>query len=309
MKILVTGGAGFIGSNIVDRYLAEGHEVVIVDNLSTGRRENINSEAVFYPVDVTDRRSLVGVFEKERPQIVSHHAAQMDVRKSVEDPGFDAGINIIGSLNLIEAALRNGVEKMIYISSGGAVYGDPEEIPATEECAIHPISHYGVSKFTVEKYLWLYNHNEGLRYTTLRYANVYGPRQRPDGEAGVTAIFSGLMLAGKQPTIFGKGDKTRDYVFVEDVVEANVLALAAGDQEAFNIGTGVQTSDQEVYDTIAQATGYAQPAVYGDERKGDVKHSALDCSKAKRMLGWEPRYSFAQGVAKTVAYNRRQLGL
>ncbi|MDI9583738.1 MAG: NAD-dependent epimerase/dehydratase family protein [Acidobacteriota bacterium] len=309
MKILVTGGAGFIGSNVVDRYIAEGHEVVIVDNLSTGRRENINPAAAFYHVDITDRKSLVGVLERERPQVVNHHAAQMDVRKSVEDPGFDAGINIIGSLNLIEAAVRNGVEKMIYISSGGAIYGDPEEIPATEECPVHPISHYGVSKYTVEKYLWLYNHNEGLRYTTLRYANVYGPRQRPDGEAGVTAIFSGLMLSGRRPTIFGAGDKTRDYVFVEDIVEANVLALDRGDQEAFNIGTGVQTSDQQVYDTVAEATGYPEPPIYGEERKGDVKHSALDWSKAKRVLGWEPRYTFAQGVAKTVEYNRGQLGL
>jgi UDP-glucose 4-epimerase len=161
----------------------------------------------------------------------------------------------------------------------------------------------------VEKYLWLYNHNEGLRYTTLRYANVYGPRQRPDGEAGVTAIFSGLMLSGRRPTIFGAGDKTRDYVFVEDIVEANVLALDRGDQEAFNIGTGVQTSDQQVYDTVAEATGYPEPPIYGEERKGDVKHSALDWSKAKRVLGWEPRYTFAQGVAKTVEYNRGQLGL
>jgi len=309
MKVLVTGGAGFIGSNVVDRYIAEGHEVVVLDNLSTGLAENINAEATFYEVDMTDREAVEDVFAREKPAVINHHAAQMNVRKSVEDPGFDANTNIVGSLYLLEAGLKNGVEKVIYISSGGAIYGEPDEIPATEECSIHPISHYGVSKFTIEKYLWLYNYNDGLRYTVLRYANVYGPRQRPDGEAGVTAIFSGMMLRGEQPTIFGQGDKTRDYVFVEDVVEANVRALTGGDNEAFNIGTGVQTSDQEVYDTIAAATGYDKPAVYGDERKGDIKHTALHCAKAKTVLGWEPKYTFAEGVAKAVAYNRERLGL
>ncbi len=309
MKVLVTGGAGFIGSNVVDRYIAEGHEVVVLDNLSTGLAENINAEATFYEVDMTDREAVEDVFAREKPAVINHHAAQMNVRKSVEDPGFDANTNIVGSLYLLEAGLKNGVEKVIYISSGGAIYGEPDEIPATEECSIHPISHYGVSKFTIEKYLWLYNYNDGLRYTVLRYANVYGPRQRPDGEAGVTAIFSGMMLRGEQPMIFGQGDKTRDYVFVEDVVEANVRALTGGDNEAFNIGTGVQTSDQEVYDTIAAATGYDKPAVYGDERKGDIKHTALHCAKAKTVLGWEPKYTFAEGVAKAVAYNRERLGL
>jgi len=307
MRVLVTGGAGFIGSNVVDRYIAEGHQVSIIDNLSTGRPQNINPQATFYEVDITDREAVEDACDREKPQVINHHAAQMDVRKSVADPGFDAGTNIIGSLYLIEAGLKSGCEKIIYISSGGAIYGEPDSIPANEDCSIHPISHYGVSKFTVEKYLWLYNYNDGLKYTVLRYANVYGPRQRPDGEAGVTAIFSGMMLRGQQPTIFGPGDNTRDYVFVRDVVQANVLALTGGDNEALNIGTGVQTSDQQVYDTIAAATGFDSPPIYGEARKGDIKHTALDCSKAKRVLGWEPGYNFAEGVAQAVEYNRKHL--
>jgi len=304
MKILVTGGAGFIGSNIVDRYLAEGHDVAILDNLSTGRRENINAKARLYEVDIRDWDRVLEVFATERPQILNHHAAQMDVRRGVEDPAFDAATNIVGSIYLFEAALRNGIEKVIYASSGGACYGEPDILPAPETAGIHPISQYGISKHTVEHYLWLYNYNDGLRYTVLRYANVYGPRQNPHGEAGVTAIFSGMMLRGEQPRIFGKGDKTRDYVYVADVVQANVLALTRGDNDIFNIGTGVETSDQEVYDGIAAATGYTKPAVYADERKGEIRRTALDARKAKEVLGWEPSVNFRQGCRLAVDYVR-----
>ena len=300
MKILVTGGAGFIGSHIVDRYLADGHDVAVLDNLSTGRQENLNPGARFYEVDITDWEAVQDVFAREKPEALNHHAAQMDVRRGVDDPAFDAMTNIIGSIYLLEAGLRNGLRKVIYASSGGACYGEPEVIPAPETCPIRPISQYGISKHTVEHYLWLYRHNDGLRYTVLRYANVYGPRQNPHGEAGVTAIFAGMMLRGERPRIFGKGDKTRDYVYIEDVVEANALALSGGDDEVLNIGTGVQTTDQEVYDAIAAATGFDQPPIYTDERKGEIRHTALDPSRARAVLGWEARVDFREGCRRAV---------
>ncbi len=307
MHILVTGGAGFIGSHLVDRYLAHGHEVAVVDNLSTGRRGNVNPAAAFHEVDITDADTLRRVFEQQRPEAINHHAAQMDVRRSVREPVFDAATNIIGSINVIEAALRVGARRIIYASSGGAVYGELAEIPAAETHPINPISQYGVSKYTVELYLRLYSVLEGLEYVILRYANVYGPRQNPQGEAGVTAIFTGMMLQGQRPTIFGSGHKTRDYVFVDDVVEANVLALDHGAREAINIGTGVQTTDQSVYDTIAAATGFAEPPVYGGERKGDIQHSALAIEKARKVAGWSPKVSFAEGVRRTVEIHRQQM--
>jgi UDP-glucose 4-epimerase len=307
MKILVTGGAGFIGSNVVNRFVDLGHEVAIVDNLVTGKRGNLDPRAAFHEVDITDRAAVEGVFAAFKPEIVCHHAAQIDVRKAVEDPVFDASVNVLGGINVVRAALAAGVSKFVYASTGGAIYGNPQVIPCTEEHPIHPISPYGLTKHVVEHYLDLYGIIEGLRYTVLRYANVFGPRQDPKGEAGVNAIFTGLMLSGRQPTIFGKGDKTRDYVFVGDVVEANVLALERGDGEIVNIGTGIQTSDQEVYDAIAAATGYDQPPIYSPERKGEVRHIALDISKAKRVLGWEPKVSFREGVKMTVEYNKAQM--
>ncbi len=308
MRILVTGGAGFIGSHVVDRYVADGHHVAIIDNLSTGFEENINPQAVFYKVDITDQQAVAEVFEKERPEIVNHHAAQMDVRRSVADPAFDAVTNIVGSIHLIENAVRTNVSKFIYASTGGAVYGEPRYLPADEDHPINPLSQYGISKHTVEHYLQLYQVNDGLTYTVLRYGNVYGPRQNPHGEAGVNAIFAGLMLAGKQPTIFGDGSKTRDYVYVSDVVEANVLALAKGDNDIFNIATGIQTTDQEVFEAIAAATGFTGRPIYGQERKGEIRHSALDITKARRKLGWEPKVPFAEGSRLTVEAVRAQRG-
>ena len=300
MRILVTGGAGFIASHVVDRYVAAGHDVSIVDNLATGRRENLNPAATFHEVDITDAAALGRVFERERPEVVNHHAAQMDVRRSVREPVFDATTNIVGSINLIEAALRVGTRRVVYASTGGAVYGEPEQIPAPESHPINPISQYGISKHTVEHYLRLYAANEGLQYVILRYANVYGPRQNPHGEAGVTAIFALKMLEGERPTIFGAGHKTRDYVFVEDVVAANAVALDRGTGEAVNVGTGVQTSDQQVYDAIAAAVGFTQPAIYGEERKGEIQHSALAIGHAREVLGWSPQVAFAEGVRRTV---------
>ncbi len=304
MKVLVTGGAGFIGSNIVDRYLALGHEVAIVDDLSTGSAANLNPDATFYEVDITDPEALEQVFAREKPEVVNHHAAQMDIQRGVREPGFDAIVNIVGSIYLIETGIRHGLRKMIYASSGGACYGNPEAIPATEETAIRAVSQYGVSKHTVEHYLWLYRHNDGLSYTVLRYANVYGPRQNPGGEAGVTAIFAMLMLRGEEPKIFGKGDKTRDYVFVDDVVEANVLALTGGDNEVFNISTGIETTDRQVFDAVAAAAGYSKPPVFAPERKGEIRRTALSPQKAKDVLGWEPTVAFEEGCRRVVEYRK-----
>ena len=306
MKILVTGGAGFIGSNVVDRYIAEGHEVAIVDNLDTGRRENLNPQASFHELSITDAEALAAVFEAEQPEVVNHHAAQMDVRRSVREPQFDAQTNIVGTLNVIEAGRSVGARKFIFSSSGGAIYGQADVIPTPESAPLQPISHYGASKLAGEVYFGLYARLYGLETTVLRYANVYGPRQNPHGEAGVNAIFANMMLRGETPTIFGKGDKTRDYVFVGDVVEANARALTLGDGGIFNIGTGVETADQEVYDAVAAAVGYEEPANYGEERAGDVRRSCVDPSKAGEVLGWQATVEFREGVRRTVEYQREK---
>ena len=304
MKILVTGGAGFIGSNLVDALVGLNHDVVIVDNLSSGSRRNLNPKARFYEIDIRDRK-LSEVFEREKPDIVDHHAAQIDVRKSGEDPVADAEANILGSLNLITNCVRSGVKRVVYASTGGAIYGDPQYLPADENHPINPISQYGVSKHTVEHYLHLYSIIHGLEYMALRYSNVYGPRQNPYGEAGVVAIFAIQMLTGKQPTIFGPGDKTRDYAHVSDIVKANITALTKGKNAIYNIGTGVETSDQEIFDTLAGVLGYKGKPVYAPVRKGEVYRISLDCSKARKELGWSPKLSLKEGIAQTAEYYRK----
>ena len=303
MKILVTGGAGFIASHVVDGLLDLGHEVAVIDNLSTGQRQNLNPEAKFYEVGLRDKE-LSSIFEREKPEIVNHHAAQIDVRKSADDPVADAEDNILGSLNVIANCVTFGVNRIVYASTGGAIYGDPEYLPADEHHPINPISQYGVSKHTVEHYLYLYNVLHGLEYVVLRYANVYGPRQNPFGEAGVVAIFATQMLTGKQPTIFGPGDKTRDYVHVSDVTSANILALNRGKNSIYNIGTGIETSDQEVFDALADVLGYKGPPLYAPVRKGEVYRICLESSKASKELSWKPQLSFRQGIAKTAEYYR-----
>jgi len=303
LKILFTGGAGFIGSNVVDALIDLGHEVVVVDRLSTGFRHNINPGARFYHLSICDKE-LSAIFEREKPDIVNHHAAQIDVRKSAEDPVADAEDNILGSLNLIANCLKYNVKRIIYASSGGAVYGDVRYLPADENNPVNPISQYGVSKHTVEHYLYLYRSLYGLDYVVLRYANVYGPRQNPFGEAGVIAIFATQMLRGDQPTIFGPGDKTRDYVHVSDLIDANILALERGKNSMFNIGTGVETSDQKIFDTLADVLGYKGAPNYAPVRKGEVYRICLECSKAKEELGWSPRVSIREGIEKTADYYR-----
>lgn len=304
MKILVTGGAGFIGSNLVDALIGLGHNVAVVDNLSSGLRKNLNPKARFYEIDIRDKK-LSEVFEREKPDIVDHHAAQIDVRKSGEDPVADAEANILGSLNLITNCIRFGVKRVVYASTGGAIYGNPQYLPADENHPINPISQYGVSKHTVEHYLHLYSLIHGLEYVALRYSNVYGPRQNPYGEAGVVAIFAIQMLTGKQPTIFGPGDKTRDYAHVSDIVKANIVALEKGKNAIYNIGTGIETSDQEIFDTLASVLGYKGKPIYAPVRKGEVYRISLECSKARKELGWNAKLSLKEGIAQTAEYYRK----
>ena len=303
MKVLVTGGAGFIGSHIVDALIEHGHDVAVVDDLYTGSISHVNPGARLYRVSICDR-DLADVFEQERPDVVNHHAAQTVVTRSVEEPAFDAQVNILGSVNVITTCVRFGVPRLIYASSGGAVYGEPQYLPVDEHHPVNPLSQYGISKHTVEHYLYLYGQHYGLDYVALRYSNVYGSRQNPRGEAGVVAIFAGLMLKGQRPTIFGAGDKTRDYTHVSDIVSANLLAMEHGERAIYNIGTGVETSDQEMFDALARALGYDDTPIYAPYRTGEVRRICLDTSLAQRELGWSPRLSLEQGLAATVDYYR-----
>jgi UDP-glucose 4-epimerase len=304
MKILVTGGAGFIGSHVVNAFLGAGHEVIILDDLSTGRESNLNPAARFYQIDIRDPQ-VEEIFRAEQPEVVSHHAAQMDVRRSVADPLFDADVNILGSLKLIEYAKKYAVKKFIYISTGGAVYGEPEYLPCDENHPINPICQYGASKHTVEHYLYMYNVNYGLRYTVLRYPNVYGPRQDPHGEAGVVAIFCGKMLAGEQVTINGDGEQTRDYVYVGDCARANVMVADVNKASGiYNLGSGKGTSVNDIFTGLRDITGYKLAPVYGPAKVGETRFIYLNADKAARELGWAPKVTLAEGLAKTVDYFR-----
>jgi UDP-glucose 4-epimerase len=304
MKILVTGGAGFIGSHVVDAYIEQGNEVVVVDDLSTGRMSNLNPKSKFYQVDIRSPQ-LGEIIEAERPDIVNHHAAQMNVRRSVADPIFDADVNILGSLKLIEYAKNHAIKKFIYISTGGAVYGEPEYLPCDENHPINPICQYGASKHTVEHYLYMYKVNYGLDYTVLRYPNVYGPRQDPHGEAGVVAIFSGQMLAGEQVVINGDGEQTRDYVYVGDCARANLLVsdqnVAAG---IYNIGSGRGTSVNEIFASLRDITGYKIAPIYGPAKVGETRYIYLSADKVAKDLNWAPTVSLEDGLRKTVDYFR-----
>jgi UDP-glucose 4-epimerase len=301
MSILVTGGAGFIGSHIVDRCLAHGHHVAIVDDLSTGLRENIDPRATFYELDVRKAAELREVLLRERPAVIFHEAAQMDVRRSVIDPVYDAECNILGSLNLIRSAVEAGSRKIIYASTGGAIYGDTDRLPTPEDEPARPLCPYGITKHTVEHYLDLYYRaQEGLEFTVLRYGNVYGPRQNPHGEAGVVAIFAGQMLSGQQTTLFGYGEMTRDYVYVKDVVEANMLAIEGGDGEILNIATGTETSVKGIFDGVKRETGYEGEPKLAPARPGEIARSCLCVDRAAEVLGWRAKVSVQEGLALTV---------
>jgi UDP-glucose 4-epimerase len=305
VKVLVTGGAGFIGSHVVDAYLAEGYEVVVVDDLSTGRRSNLNPEATFYQVDIRSP-DLESILEKERPDYLNHHAAQMDVRRSVAEPLFDADVNILGSIHLLEIARKFGVQRIVYISTGGAVYGEPVYLPCDEAHPIDPICQYGASKHTVEHYLYMYRQMYGLNFVVLRYPNVFGPRQDPHGEAGVVAIFTGKMLAGEQAVVNGDGEQTRDYVYVGDCAAANVMALTTEKANTiYNLGSGRGTSVNEIFDTLKDITGYELPRVHGPAKLGETRHIYLDASKARTELAWRPTVTLEEGLEETVAYFRK----
>jgi UDP-glucose 4-epimerase len=309
VKILITGGAGFIGSHIGDKLAEMGNRVIIVDDLSAGKEENINPQASFYKLDIRDRESLERVFAQEQPEIVNHHAAQTDVRRSMQDPIFDAQVNVLGSINVIDLSLKYRVRKVIFASTS-AVYPEPKYLPADERHPINPLSAYGISKYTTEHYLHLYFDTYGLRYTTFRYGNVYGPRQYPDGEAGVVAIFSEQMLSGVQPTIFGDGSKTRDYVNIDDIVRANMLVMEGlGDGQVFNLGWAREVTDFEVFDAVRKAVGVEVEPVYDKKRPGEVERICLDSSKAKARLNWSPRIILEEGIPLTVEYYRQQHGL
>jgi UDP-glucose 4-epimerase len=301
MKALVTGGAGFIGSHVVDAFLEAGHHVAVVDDLSTGRRANLNPAAAFYEVDVRSP-ALRDVLEQERPDVVSHHAAQVDVRRSVTDPIYDAEVNVLGSLNLLECCRQVGVEKVIYISSGGAVYGEPVYLPCGEDHRIQPLCPYGASKYVVEQYLYMYRELHGLDYTVLRYGNVYGPRQDPHGEAGVVAIFAGQMVRGETPTINGSGEQERDFVYVGDCAQANLLALERGSGRAYNLGSGEGTSINRLFELLKEATGYRGGVVHGPPKPGETFRIFLDASRARQELGWQPEVSLREGLARTAAH-------
>ncbi|MDZ7331911.1 MAG: GDP-mannose 4,6-dehydratase [candidate division KSB1 bacterium] len=301
MKILVTGGAGFIGSHVADAYIKMGHEVVIVDNLSMGRVENVNPQAHFVKMNIQDDQ-ILKLFESERFDVVNHHAAQMDVRLSVADPIYDANNNIIGTINLLQAAVKTGVKKFIFISSGGAIYGEQDYFPADENHPTRPVSPYGITKLTGEKYLYFYHYVYGIQFVVLRYGNVYGPRQNPKGEAGVVAIFTSRMLNGSQPIINGNGLQTRDYVFVGDVVDANVKALSFDQCDYFNIGTGIETNVNELFHKLRHLTNANVEEVHGPAKPGEQMRSVLNIEKAQRLLQWRPQVSLEEGLARTVEY-------
>lgn len=307
MKILVTGGAGFIGSHLADALIARGHKVAIIDNLVTGLRENINPQATFYEADIRSR-GIAKIFERERFDVVFHQAAQMDVRRSVADPRYDAEVNILGTLNLLQNCEKTGVKALIFASTGGAVYGEQNAFPADEEHQCWPASPYGVTKMTCERYIYFFGITYGLKYVLLRYANVYGPRQNPHGEAGVVAIFCQRMLRGDQAIINGDGKQTRDYVYVSDVVDANLLALDYAHNDYFNIGTGVETDVNAVFARLNEALGAGCKEVHGPAKPGEQRRSVLECTKAKKLLGWQPKVSITEGSQMTAAWFRKHLG-
>ncbi|MGH2348004.1 MAG: NAD-dependent epimerase/dehydratase family protein [bacterium] len=317
MKVLVTGGAGFIGSHVADAYAAAGADVAVVDNLSAGRREYVPAGARFYEVDI--RSDAVGdVLARERPDLVSHHAAQASVAVSVQHPQRDADVNVVGTINLLARCAEAGVRRVVLASTGGAIYGEPRRaLPIDETHPILPLAPYGISKYVGELYLTYFSGGEpapnpsaasgaGLSAAVLRYANVYGPRQDPHGEAGVIAIFTRSMLDGRAPTIFGDGTQTRDFVYVGDVARANLLASASNVTETANIATGIETTVNDIYRTLARLTGFTAPPVHAPARKGDVYRIALDATRARTWLHWTPQIPLDDGLRRTVEWFTRR---
>jgi UDP-glucose 4-epimerase len=301
MKVLVTGGAGFIGSHVVDACVAAGHDVCIVDYLSTGKLSNINPLARFYQADLRDVDALERVFAEQQPEAICHLAAKANVRESMTEPVLYAEVNIIGSLNLLQLARRYGTRKVVYASTGGACYGEPVYLPADEQHPIDPLDPYGVSKHTVEHYLYLYRLHFGLDYVILRFPNVYGPRQDPHGEAGVVAIWAAQMMAGEQARIHGSGEQERDFVYVRDIAWANVLALTKGKGIIANLGSGVGTSINALFGMLKQSTGYQGDRVHTPAKQGEVFRSFITNDVAREELGWQPTIPLQEGLDRTVA--------
>ena len=301
--VLVTGGAGFIGSHLVSGLLDEGHKVAIIDDLSSGKLRNLDHRATFYHQDIT-RPTVQDIIHREQPDIVFHLAAQTSVSRSNQDPVQDGQSNVIGTLRLLEAIRRSGVDKIIYSSTGGALYGNPATVPCPEDTPIRPLSPYGLSKYLAEQYVELYGRRYQLNYTILRYGNVYGPRQDPHGESGVVAIFTQAMLRGKQPTVYGDGDQERDFVYVSDVVDANLKAMEEGDDQAFNIGTGQGTTVNQIFQVLRSIIGYRWDAEHLAIRPGEVYRISLDCTRAAKELGWSPKVSLQEGLEQTAAFFR-----
>jgi UDP-glucose 4-epimerase len=308
LKILVTGGAGFIGSHVVDAYLAAGHEVAVLDNMATGREENVNVDAQLHRVDIRDLDRVQTAISSFQPEVVNHHAAQSEVPRSVADPGYDAQVNVVGGLNVLRASVDSGVRKVIFSSTGGALYGEPDIVPADEDHPIRPLSPYGTSKFAFEQYLGTFARTFGLTFTTLRYANVYGARQDYAAEEGrVVAIFAGRMIENKPLTIDGDGNQSRDMIHVGDVAMANIAALERGDGGTYHVSTGIPVTINDLFRKLALLTEYRLEPRFGPARKGDVYRIALDNKRAAEQLGWEPRILLEEGLRLTVDYFRRQI--
>ncbi len=308
MRILVTGGAGFIGSHVVDAYIAAGHQVAVLDNLSTGNEDNVNKAAALHRVDVRDQEQVEKAVAAFKPELVNHHAAQSEVPKSVANPGYDAQVNIVGGLNVLKACVDHKVRKVIFSSTGGALYGEPDVVPAAEDHPVRPLSPYGTSKFAFEQYLGTFRRTFGLDYTVLRYANIYGARQDFHAEEGrVIALFASRMLMGKPVTIDGTGEQSRDMLHVGDVAMANLRALERGSGGTFHISTGIATTINDLFRKLALVTGYQQEPVFGSAREGDVYRIALDNERARGGLDWEPQVNLEEGLSLTVDYFREQV--
>jgi UDP-glucose 4-epimerase len=308
VKILVTGGAGFIGSHVVDAYVAAGHKVAVLDNLSTGREDNVNPAAHLHRVDIRDLGQVKSAIASFRPEVVNHHAAQSEVPKSVADPGYDAHVNVVGGLNVLKACVDSSVRKVIFSSTGGALYGEPDIVPAGEEHPVRPLSPYGTGKFAFEQYLGTFDRTFGLRYTTLRYANIYGARQDFFAEEGrVVAIFASRMIEGKPVTIDGDGSQSRDMLHVGDVATANLAALERGDGGIYHVSSGVPVTINDLFRKLALLTEYKLEPKFGPPRKGDVYRIALDNTRAAQELGWVPRIQLEEGLRLTVDYFREQI--
>lgn len=307
MKILVTGGAGFIASHITDALVNEGHQVVVLDDLSSGFEKNINPKAKFVKGNICDKELVEKLFSEEKFDLVNHHAAQMDVRRSVKDPAFDANTNIIGTINLLQNAVKYKLKKFMFASTGGAVYGEQVYFPADENHPTQPRSPYGISKLAVEKYLYFYNAEYGLNYTILRYANIYGPRQNPFGEAGVVAIFSTKLLKGEQPVINGSGEQTRDYVFVGDVVKANLLTLNDTANDIYNVGTGIETNVNQLFHKLNSIIKANKEEKHGPAAPGEQMRSVITSEKLFKKFGWKPSTNLDEGLKLTVDFFRNNL--